>query len=98
VEISVVDHGRGIPADEQDTIFEPFYRGRRAVADQVRGTGLGLNLVRKIAEAHGGSVRVRSVPLEETEFILSLPAAPEVPAPAARKEGYPPHEFPHPAD
>ena len=63
VEISVVDHGLGIPREEQSSIFEPFYRGRRAMEDQVRGTGLGLDLVKKIAEAHGGSIRVISEPL-----------------------------------
>ncbi len=63
VEISVVDHGLGIPREEQSSIFEPFYRGRRAMEDQVRGTGLGLDLVKKIAEAHGGSIRVVSEPL-----------------------------------
>jgi signal transduction histidine kinase len=62
VEISVVDHGLGIPREEQRSIFEPFYRGRRAMEDQVRGTGLGLDLVKKIAEAHGGSIRVISEP------------------------------------
>ncbi len=76
VEISVVDHGLGIPREEQSSIFEPFYRGRRAMEDQVRGTGLGLDLVKKIAEAHGGSIRVISEPLKRTEFILRLPAAP----------------------
>jgi signal transduction histidine kinase len=102
VEISVVDRGPGIPPEEQSSIFEPFQRGRRAITGQVRGTGLGLNLVKKIAEAHGGSIRLSSVPLQETEFVLRLPAASAAPinAPAAPviKEGYTHHELPHPAD
>jgi signal transduction histidine kinase len=76
VEIRVADRGRGIPPDEQSRIFDPFFRGRRAIEDQIHGTGLGLNLVKKIAEAHGGSVRVQSDSLKGTEFILRLPAAP----------------------
>jgi signal transduction histidine kinase len=76
VEIRVADRGPGIPLDEQEHIFDPFFRGRRAIQDQVRGTGLGLNLVKQIVEAHGGSIRVRSGPMEGTEFIVRIPAAP----------------------
>lgn len=76
VEIRVADHGPGIPADEQEQIFDPFFRGRRAVEDQVHGTGLGLNLVKKIVEAHGGTIRVKSEPATGTEFVMSIPAAP----------------------
>ncbi len=76
VEIRVADRGPGIPADEQQRIFDPFFRGKRAVQDQVHGTGLGLNLVRKIVEAHGGTVRVHSEPMKGTEFIVRIPAAP----------------------
>lgn len=76
VEIRVADHGPGIPPDEQKQIFDPFFRGRRAIEDQVHGTGLGLNLVKKIVEAHGGSIRVKSEPTKGTEFIVRLPAAP----------------------
>jgi signal transduction histidine kinase len=76
VEIRVADRGPGIPADEQEFIFEPFFRGRRAIQDQVHGTGLGLNLVKKIVEAHGGTIRVRSEPMQGTEFIIRVPAAP----------------------
>jgi signal transduction histidine kinase len=76
VEIRVADRGPGIPADEQDQVFEPFFRGRRAIQDQVHGTGLGLNLVKQIIEAHGGSIHVKSHPMEGTEFIVRIPAAP----------------------
>lgn len=74
VEIRVADRGPGIPADEQKHIFDPFFRGRRAVEDQVHGTGLGLNLVKKIVEAHGGTVAVRSGITQGTEFIVRIPA------------------------
>ena len=76
VEIRVADRGPGIPADEQTHIFEPFFRGRRALQDQIHGTGLGLNLAKKIIEAHGGSIQVKSAALKGAEFIVRLPAAP----------------------
>jgi signal transduction histidine kinase len=76
VEIRVADRGPGIPADEQAHIFDPFFRGARAVQDQIHGTGLGLSLVKKIVEAHGGSIRVNSEPMKGAEFIVQLPAAP----------------------
>ncbi|MCU1260690.1 MAG: sensor histidine kinase [Bryobacterales bacterium] len=77
VEIRVTDHGPGIPADEQVHVFEAFYRGKRAVADQVHGTGLGLNLVRSIIEAHGGTIRVSNAAPRGAEFIVRIPAAPQ---------------------
>jgi signal transduction histidine kinase len=76
VEIRVADRGPGIPADEQADIFEPFFRGRRAIQEQIHGTGLGLNLAKKIVEAHGGSIQVKSAAMKGTEFIVHLPAAP----------------------
>jgi len=77
VEIRVADGGPGIPRDEQDLIFDPFFRGARALEEQIRGTGLGLSLVKKIVEAHGGNIRVESEPVKGTSFIVHLPAAPE---------------------
>lgn len=76
VEIRVADTGAGIPADETGSIFDAFVRGRRAIQDQIHGTGLGLNLVKRIVEAHGGSIRVESRPMERTEFIMRIPAMP----------------------
>ncbi|MBI4878020.1 MAG: HAMP domain-containing histidine kinase [Acidobacteria bacterium] len=76
VEIRVADRGPGIPAGEQERIFDPFFRGRRAVQDQVHGSGLGLNLVKRIVEAHGGTVTVRSEPMQGAEFVMRIPAAP----------------------
>jgi signal transduction histidine kinase len=75
VEIRIADHGPGIPADEQAHIFDAFFRGRRALQDQMHGTGLGLNLVKMIIEAHEGTIRVKSAPGEGTEFIVRIPAA-----------------------
>jgi two-component system sensor histidine kinase BaeS len=73
VRISVADRGRGIEPEDLPHIFEPFYRGRHAVERQIHGNGLGLSLVRRIAEAHGGRVSVKSARSEGTTFILHLP-------------------------
>jgi signal transduction histidine kinase len=74
VEIKVADHGPGIPEDEQEHVFDPFFRGRRALQDQVHGTGLGLNLVKRIVEAHGGSIGMKSAAMKGTEFTIRIPA------------------------
>jgi signal transduction histidine kinase len=78
VEIRVVDQGPGIDAADLPHIFEPFYRGRRATSEQIQGTGLGLSLVKKIAEAHDGSIEVTSRPGQGATFLLQLPASTEV--------------------
>jgi signal transduction histidine kinase len=75
VEIRVTDRGPGIPEEEQKHIFDPFFRGKRALQDQVHGTGLGLNLAKRVVEAHGGTIRVESDPGRGTEFIVRIPAA-----------------------
>jgi signal transduction histidine kinase len=77
VQISIADHGPGIPADEQPFVFDPFFRGQRAINDQIHGTGLGLHLVKQIVEAHGGSIRLHSGPHTGAEFIIYVPAAPQ---------------------
>jgi signal transduction histidine kinase len=73
IEIRVADRGVGIPADEQQHIFDAFFRGKRAVSDQIHGTGLGLNLVKQIVEAHGGDVEVQSEAGAGTTFIVRIP-------------------------
>jgi signal transduction histidine kinase len=69
--VEVTDHGAGIPAAEQERIFERFYRSPR-VKHQVPGSGLGLSIAHSIARAHGGDLTVTSRP-GETTFRLSLP-------------------------
>ena len=75
VEVRVADRGPGIPLQEQEHIFDAFYRGRQAIADQIHGTGLGLNLVKQIIEAHEGTISVRSDPGHGAEFVIRIPAA-----------------------
>jgi signal transduction histidine kinase len=75
VQISVADKGLGIPAAEQQHIFEPFYRSSSATAAQIHGTGLGLPLARDIAEAMGGSLTVASEPGKGSRFTLHLRVA-----------------------
>jgi signal transduction histidine kinase len=73
IEIRVEDNGPGIDSSALPHLFEPFYRGRRAIEDQIHGTGLGLSLVKHIMDAHGGAVEVRSSAMEGTCFTLKLP-------------------------
>ena len=80
VMFSVEDRGIGIDADDRKHVFEPFYRGREAVSQQIQGSGLGLNLVLRIAEAHGGRVQVASEPGKGSIFTLLLPSTPDRPA------------------
>ncbi len=69
----VSDQGPGIPHDEQKRIFERFYRTRQARGMSVRGAGIGLSLVKHIAEAHGGTVSVESEPGQGAAFIVDVP-------------------------
>jgi signal transduction histidine kinase len=71
--ISVQDRGIGIPEDEIDKIFDKFYQGKNAIDLTVKGTGLGLTLVKHIAEAHGGKVAVESEPGQGSTFLIVLP-------------------------
>jgi len=69
VQLSVTDTGEGIPADEQARIFEP---GVRLATDR-SGSGLGLAIARAIAEAHGGTLTVKSAPGQGATFTIALP-------------------------
>ena len=70
VAISVEDRGPGIASTDLPHLFEPFYRGRNA---QVRGSGLGLTIVDRIAREHGGSITVAKRRERGAEFVLRLP-------------------------
>ena len=73
ITLAVSDTGIGIPRDQLDNIFTKFFRAENAVSFQTEGSGLGLYIVRKIIEAHGGTVRVESREGEGTTVIIHLP-------------------------
>jgi len=77
--ISVSDRGPGIAPEEQARIFDRFYRGGGDLARQVKGAGIGLSLVKRIVEDHGGSVSVASRLGEGSTFTIDLKAAMEAP-------------------
>ena len=74
VEITVSDNGIGISQEDQERIFERFYRVDYGRSRESGGTGLGLSIVRHIALAHQGSVKVWSRPRQGSTFTLRLPA------------------------
>jgi signal transduction histidine kinase len=74
VAIRVRDEGPGITASERRTIFRKFVRGSAAAAANVRGSGVGLAMVRHIVAAHGGAIQVASEPGFGSTFTILLPA------------------------
>jgi two-component system, OmpR family, sensor histidine kinase SenX3 len=76
VEIAVTDRGIGIPEDEQQRVFERFYRLDKARSRATGGTGLGLAIVKHVAANHGGEVKLWSRPGTGSTFTLRIPAHP----------------------
>lgn len=74
--LSVTDHGIGIAPEEQRKIFERFYRTKTVRNTNIRGSGIGLALVKHIAQAHGGQIFVDSQPGQGSTFTVSLPVVP----------------------
>jgi signal transduction histidine kinase len=68
IEVRIADEGMGIPEEELEHIFEPFYTTRET------GSGLGLSISYKIIEAHGGEIWAYSEPAKGSSFIIQLPA------------------------
>jgi two-component sensor histidine kinase len=75
VSISVVDYGPGIPREEREAIFQKFVRGRSAIEASIKGTGVGLAMVRYILSAHSGEVKLESEPGHGSTFTLVLTEA-----------------------
>jgi two-component system phosphate regulon sensor histidine kinase PhoR len=71
--LDIKDEGIGIPIEEQERIFEKFYRGVGTSHHAASGTGLGLAIVRQIVHAHGGTVQVESSPDNGSKFRVVLP-------------------------
>lgn len=77
VRIRVIDHGAGIAPDDLKGIFRPFFRADRSRNRATGGLGLGLVLVRRIVEAHGGKVHIESTLGQGTTAVVDLPAMPQ---------------------
>ena len=67
------DSGMGVPKNEQQRIFEAFFRGAKAAGSAIRGTGLGLNIAKELVELMGGTIGVSSRPGKGSRFYFSLP-------------------------
>jgi signal transduction histidine kinase len=75
VDVTISDRGIGIAPADQARIFDPFYRASDVVSAQIQGAGLGLSLVKRIVEAHGGRITVESEPGGGSAFTVTLPIA-----------------------
>lgn len=75
VHVVISDRGIGIAPSDQERIFDPFYRAAAVVSAQIQGAGLGLSLVKRIVEAHGGRISVESAPGKGSAFSVTLPIA-----------------------
>jgi signal transduction histidine kinase len=83
VTIEVEDTGKGIPPEEQDRVFDRFYRGPAALEGEVEGFGLGLSIAKRMVNVMGGEIGLRSQPGTGTTFWVRLPAAQPTRTPVA---------------
>jgi signal transduction histidine kinase len=95
VQITISDRGIGIAPAAQTQIFQPFYRAPEVIDMQIQGAGLGLSLVKRIVEAHGGRISLRSEPGKGSEFTVHLPAATEEPVTRRAETAAPATPSPH---
>jgi two-component system OmpR family sensor kinase len=80
-ELSIRDHGPGVPEAELASLFRPFYRGSNAV--RADGHGVGLAIVQRVVQVHGGEIRAENAPGGGLQVILQLPTlAPASASPA----------------
>jgi two-component system phosphate regulon sensor histidine kinase PhoR len=87
LEVRVSDQGPGIALEDRKRIFERFVRGKTAAGKQVRGSGIGLALVKHIAEAHGGTVRIEDNQPKGATFVFTLSLAVRGQPPASARRG-----------
>jgi signal transduction histidine kinase len=71
--LQVADKGIGISPKDTSRIFKRFYRAKNEIVSETRGSGLGLTLVKHIAEAHGGRIKIESEPGKGSTFSMILP-------------------------
>lgn len=83
VVIEVTDTGSGIPAEDLPHVFDRFWRAEKSRNRRTGGSGLGLAIVRKLVEAHGGTVNARSTEGTGSTFVLRLPSSPLRPLPSS---------------
>jgi signal transduction histidine kinase len=74
VEVRVIDTGIGIPPREREKVFDPFYQVDSSSTREYGGTGLGLSIVKRLVEAHGGTVTIEENVPRGAVFVVSLPA------------------------
>lgn len=86
LEVRIADTGVGIPADNMENIFEPFWQAEQVATRKTGGTGLGLSVTRKLARLLGGDVTVASRVGEGTTFILTLPMKAPAGEPIRRRD------------
>jgi two-component system phosphate regulon sensor histidine kinase PhoR len=75
--VAVSDNGIGISRENQKMVFEKFYRCENSLAQKTKGLGLGLYFVKKIVEAHGGTIALESCPGKGSTFFISIPINPK---------------------
>ena len=76
LQVRVADTGIGIPARERVKVFDPFYQVDSSSTREYGGTGLGLSIVKRLVEAHGGSIGIEDNAPRGTVFAVRLPKAP----------------------
>jgi signal transduction histidine kinase len=84
LEVRVIDTGIGIPARERTRVFDPFYQVDSSSTREYGGTGLGLSIVKRLVEAHSGTIRIEENAPRGTVFVVSLPQATPTVAEAPR--------------
>jgi signal transduction histidine kinase len=89
--LEVEDEGCGIPLEEQEHVFERFFRSSLASEQAIQGTGLGLSIARMIADAHAGTLAFTSIPGHGTTFRCEMPTAAGA---RVREAGPPPPQGP----
>jgi signal transduction histidine kinase len=84
LEVRVEDTGIGIPPRERTRVFDPFYQVDSSSTREYGGTGLGLSIVKRLVEAHSGTIHIEDTRPKGTTFVVSLPQAPPTVAEAPR--------------